>query len=224
MLGFSRRKLIVVVMLLVIIIGGLVAWKFWPRSYSLTVTSVPEIPGYTFRIYSAGTENATDGGNRKPVAEFTKPQTVVLKKGQYLVVGGTPPDFTEDGQSVNLSKDQTISITPQYSKEKLASLLSQESGAIQAAARSSISGLNDSYAIGTGELFGLGDWYGTVIYPNLSTEQLRLQYVDTYRLVMKKEGNTWKAATNPPELILGSPSFPLIPKYVLDATNNQKIP
>lgn len=223
MVDFIRRHWIMVVIFVVLIGGGVTAWLMWPRSYMLSVTVSPETSGYTMKIYRSTDKGVVEQG-AKPVVEFVKPQTFSLRKGNYVVVGGGNQDFEMSNVYVNLSSDKSVSLSPQYTKEKLNTLLSQERESIQAAARASIRGLNDSYALGVGELFGLGDWYGTVIYPNLSSEALRLQYVDTYRLVMKKEGDTWKPATNPPELILGAPDFPSIPKEILTATNNQKIP
>lgn len=213
-------------LIVVVLVGGAIIWSAWPRSYNLTVNISPSLPGYAARVYTVPEGNNSGGGTPEgdPVAEFTQSQTISLREGSYVVVGGSEPDFSIQTTAVDLISDQSISVQPVYSEAKLASLLASETPAIQQAIRTSVFGLDSTYTLGPGKLFGLGEWYGTIIYPNLSAEQLRTQYVDVYRVVMKKENDAWTLVTNPPELILGAPKYPAIPKDVLENVNAQKIP
>ncbi len=203
----------------ILIIGGFAAWRFWPRYYNLSIEVETSVPGYEVQVFSGA---SNDSG--EPIVKTTESQTFSLRSGEYVVVGGTAPDFSPTSQTIALNEDISISTRPVYSDLKLSNMLDSELPAIQQAIRSSVSGFSDEYKLGRGRLYDLGQWYGTIIYPNLSAEQLRVQYVDVFRLVMKKEGGKWTLATNPPRLVLGQPNYPNIPFEVLNNTNNQLLP
>jgi hypothetical protein len=158
--------------------------------------------------------------------EVTGSTTLRMRKGTYVVVGGSAsPDFTRQLEKVTLDNEPvTVVINPPYSSEKLASLLDTARPAIHAAVKQAVPKVDNSYLLAPGQLYGKGEWYGSVLYPNLSPEQRRLSYVDSYRIVVKKEGDSWKVVTVPPEIVLSTLTYPQIPKGVLISTNNQKVP
>lgn len=213
------------IVVLLLIIAGLGAWRWWPRYYDLTINVNPTVSDFSVKVYPVKEgQDVGSATSSQPVAEVKQTQTLNLRQGNYLVLSGPEPDFIVTIKDVKLESNTSVDITPAYSSTKLDDLLKAESSAIQQAVRSSVYGFSDGFSIGPGKLFGLGEWYGTIIYPNLSDEELRLQYVDVYRLVMKKENGVWKLATNPPQLILGDPDYPEIPREVLDNVNDQKQP
>lgn len=214
-------RLLVPVLLFVVIFGG---WQLWPRSHDLSIAIEPQVPGFTVKVYKGSGEGNQELLEENLVATVTQNQTLSLREGKYLIRGGPAPDFRVVYEEVELKDNSSVTLSPEYSDDKLATLLQQESSAIQQAIRSGVYGFNDSYRLGPGRLYSLGEWYGTIIYPNLSSEELRLQYVDVFRLVMKKENGNWKLVTEPPQLVLGAPDYPEIPKDVLNSVNDQKLP
>lgn len=163
--------------------------------------------------------------NLKPVREVSQTTTIKLRKGHYVIVAGDVPDYNRQYEQITLNNEPaTVIINPSYSKARLTAMLVKELPAIQAAITSSVPGIGSSYLLGPGVLYGKGEWYGTVIYPNLSAEERRIQYVDVYRVVVKKSNGTWKVATMPPEIVLSAVTYPGIPRQVLIDTNNQNQP
>lgn len=162
---------------------------------------------------------------KNPTKEVSKSSTEKLRKGHYVIVGGNSPDFRAEYSRVSLGKDPvTVVIDPPFSDEKLAAILQAEQPAIHAAIKQVVPGIDTKFLLGPGRLYEKGYWYGTVIYPNLTVEQRRLQYTDTYRVVVRKVNNQWQVVTLPPDMSLSSVVYPNIPHAVLSDTNSQRQP
>ncbi len=147
--------------------------------------------------------------------------TLRLKKGEYKLVTSANNDYKE--QTVNFSvsdKPVKVDVNPSYSESKLSSILKGQEVNINSVIINNVN-LNDRFKINPGELYGHGEWYGTTIVPNLSNQELESGYVDVYRIVLKKENDTWQLAMKIPELVVSRVDYPEIPAEVANDVNRQ---
>ena len=168
---------------------------------------------------------SSKSGDTKQVASLPGSASLRLRKGSYVVASGDSKDFAHQTETVDL-KDQpvTVVIDPGYSYEKLDALLEEQRPEISSVIAGTLPNIGTGYLLGPGELFHKGEWYGTVIYPNLSAEERRLNYVDVYHVVVNKVDGKWVVATIPPEIVLSSIDYPDIPFDILSRTNLQNQP
>lgn len=215
----SFRRLAILLTILSIVSGGMyAAWSYMQSFQYLTVKQEPaSTTGTTISIIQ---ENS-----KEVVASSISPgETIKIKKGSYRV-RFTGNSYREEVIEVTLdSKPETITITPSYTSKKLSETLHSERSAIREAIDKKFPGATQSYTIEPGKLYMLGEWYGTKLYVKQSPEQARTNYVDIFRLVLKKEGSTWRVITDPPQLILSSVVHPEIPREVLVDVNKNPEP
>jgi len=145
-------------------------------------------------------------------------KTVRLKKGTYIVKSPQSGDYKETLTRVVLeSSKESVFIQPDYTDQKLNNLLTQESTAIHTAIAAKYRRIPELYTISQGKLFGQGEWYATtLVYKN----QADLYQSDTLRIILHKDGDSWKVATTPPEIIISKVIYPDIPSFVIDGANN----
>lgn len=214
---------------IIIIVGGLIGYQQLTGYQQLRIDFNGISDSGAAKIYAVPNK-PTDSPeslirNLQPVRETTESTYLRLRKGMYVVVMGDVPEYNLQYEKVVLADQPvTVVVDPAYSNARLAAMLVGELPTIQAAIKQTVPGIDTQFLLGPGRLFGKGEWYGTVIYPNKTAEELRLQYVDVYHVVLKKEGGTWKVITMPPEIVLSTVTHPNIPRQVLIDTNNQKIP
>lgn len=209
-----------------LLVGGVVwfvSGREKPQDLQITFTS--GVIGAPVKIYSVAADDDVDSSAfitpKNLVKEVGQNTTVSLKRGKYVVVSQTGTDYEVQKSTVTLGdKPEKVVINPGYTEQKLNAILNQEAGntrqVITAALSPSISG----FKILPGKMYEKGEWYATTIVPNLSAEELRLSYTDTYRVVLHKTNGSWKLATLP-ELTLSSLTYPDIPKHILADVNKQ---
>ena len=180
--------------------------------------------GLTFSNQAAGTHStlyklSKKGERQDPKDISPKDQSIKLKKGLYVLVT-KGDDYDELSTNIDLRADaKNYTISPKYSKQKLASILKIEASAISDSIRKQVPKLSDRFVVDPGSLYETGEWYGTTIGPNMSSEELRLSYHDTYRLVAHKVNGSWQVVTIPPELVISHVKYPDIPRDVLLEVN-----
>ena len=221
MLSRNKGKFLV---LAIVVIGGLVGVSILTSYQTLTITYAATNPPVKTSVYKllAGNEGglgqAVDPKNL--IKEVTKTTKFKLKKGSYAVVTSGSADYQTQAISVTLGGTaQTVGIDPTYSTAKLQSQLVKEQNALAQAVTASVPAFTSKYKISSGKLYQHGDWYGALIVPNLTDNQLSTQYVDNYRLVAHKENGAWKVLTLPPELIISSFKYPNVPHDILVDVN-----
>ena len=143
-------------------------------------------------------------------------QTIKLRQGSYVLSYTGKTDYANGSIAVDLSqKQQTVTINPPYSDQKLSSLLSTESPAIQMVLTQKYPHIS-LYKIQLGKLYHTGDWYGTTLVYTGSD----IFNSDTLRVVLHKQNGTWVVATDPPNITLSKLLFPNVPEDVLVDVNN----
>jgi len=166
------------------------------------------------------TDAAAAANKKNLVREVSNNQTIKLKKGDYVIATSGNKDYASQDVTLSLNNTkQTITIDPEYTVAKLGTLLKQQRAALQQAIVTALPAAIHNYTVGEGHLYQHGDWYGTTLQPKLSAEQLRVNYVDIYRLVAHKEKSGWKIITLPPELSLSRIKYPTIPRDILVDVN-----
>lgn len=144
-------------------------------------------------------------------------QSVRLKKNQdYFVSYKGSSGFADGKVEFKVTPDKTkVSINPYYSESKLKDLLANEQSQIQQALKEKYPGTIGQYQIQAGKLYRWGEWYGTTL-KYTGPDQLN---ADTLRVVLKKENNTWKIATDPPDITLSKNVYPSVPEDILRDIN-----
>lgn len=144
-------------------------------------------------------------------------QSVRLKKNQdYFVSYKGSPGFADGKIEFRVTPDKTkVSINPYYSDGKLKDLLANEQSQIQQALKEKYPSTIGQYQIQAGKLYRWGEWYGTTL-KYTGPDQLN---TDTLRVVLKKENNTWKVATDPPDITLSKYVYPGVPEDILRDIN-----
>ena len=206
----SQKKPIIILLVLFIIVGIIYASIAYFSSYKKLSVVVEGSPSST----SVSLKEASSTKETTLTKETTK-----IKKGYYIV---TFEGNDYETQSVGIDikdKDGVVNITPKYSQEKLSGLLSSESSAIQAAIQNTLPTVRSGFTVETGKLYRLGEWYGTKIHAIQTSQQEEFDYIDNYRIVLKKTNGTWKVMTLPPEILLSSKKYPSIPRDVLVDVN-----
>lgn len=75
------------------------------------------------------------------------------------------------------------------------------------------------YAIDRGKLYQAGEWYATTLtYQGSATDNR-----DTLRLLMQKKDGVWTMRSTPPEPLLTQPSYPDVPKAILQDINKPTV-
>jgi len=164
--------------------------------------------------------NPTDSTN-KTIATIKNNTSTWLKKQEYKVSysnSSLAPETTAVKVDDSTSK---ITLTPNLTSTALNSLLQPQQATIDAKIKSAITSTS-AYVLTTGNLYHRGEWYGTTIqvYHVASTDPdiSNPGDVDTYYIVLKKNGNDWSVAAGP-SLILTKPANPSVPSDIIDALN-----
>lgn len=205
------KRLIIIIVILLIGLGGL---AFYFTSTASSVQIKIDRPAKA-KIVKRAQKNPDSLAAGAVVATFQSSYSGKLKNGSYAVIVDDPgyqiqaKDFT-----VN-SKPVTLELTVKAAPAVLDQSLQAASQTIDTAFRSFLKskGLSeDSYTLQSGQLYGSGEWYGALIVPKTGG--------DTLRIVLKKTGQSWSVATDPPNIIVSSVVFPDIPIEILRAVNS----
>lgn len=150
----------------------------------------------------------------KPLKTLTNNDTIRLKEGAYVFVVDDPSNQYENPATKHRidGPNQTITINPGYTTEKLKQLLPDIRENARAALYTQYPRLPQNYTITADATYIRGEWYGFVIKPN------EPQF-DVVRGIMHKKDGSWRLETNPLLLSIGAPSHPDIPFEIVSAVN-----
>lgn len=167
-------------------------------------------------VREADTEEDPEQQETKATTVAQSGETISLPKGLYIVTYKGSEGYADGEVSVRLGDTkQTATIDPTYSQSKLVSMLDAELGAIKSVLASKYPNIS-LYSIEKGKLYGRGEWYGT----KLVYQGTDIYNADTLRVVMHKEGEQWKVATDPPGISLSGLLYPDVPREILADVNN----
>jgi hypothetical protein len=128
-----------------------------------------------------------------------------------VIVGiiGTPPaskPATDSNQQPEQSK---------LSSAELETLLEKELPVISVVLGAQYPTISQLYIIDRGKLYESGQWYATTLTYNGTDQDNR----DTLRVIMQKKDGVWIVRTTPPKPILDQPSYPDVPKSIIQDIN-----
>lgn len=198
------------ILLIFIILGALVLRHFlFLKSLTIAYDNV-----HSVKVYKSGDPGSP---KTKPAAEIkTSGQVVRLSGGHYVVRYEGDEGYQNGSRSFDLNKNQTVRIQPNYSAQKLASILSVELNSIRLAIAQQYPA-SSAYDIQAGKLYRNGDWYGTtLVYKGAD-----LYDADSLRIVLHKESGSWKIKTNPPYITLSKYIYVDVPVDILKDVNAQ---
>lgn len=223
----SRAIKIAAVAAFLLFIGGGVVWYTMhvEKPQDLEVQILHAGLGAPVKVYAAALDDDADPNSfisdKYLAATVEQSTTLTLKKGKYVVVSSASSDYNSQTSTVTLAEQpEKVVIDPQYNTKKLGDLLNENLATIKQVITQKLSPSIASYEIRPGKLYENGEWYATTVIPKLSEEERRLNYTDTYRIVLRKANSTWVVATLP-ELTLSHLVYPDIPKDILVDVNKQ---
>ena len=167
------------------------------------------------QIYKTGGEHSST--NEKTIGNIqSSGQKVSLKKDvSYLLRYDGTDGY--DSDEINFSvpvKDGRVDVNPYFSDNKLSTLVDGELAKINNTITSKYPKIG-LYRIEKGKMYHYGDWYST----KLTYTGKDAFNSDSLRIVLKKTGNSWEVATNPPNIFLSKYYYKDIPEDVLIETN-----
>jgi hypothetical protein len=187
-----------------------VAWHSYSQTYQKVSVTLDPNAGSADIYLSEGEGHAPSSD--KPVISISSSREVKLKRDDYVLVTKPNADYGSQTLFFSLNNGKvSLDVKPNYSQQKLISLLAGEQDAINnsyAAKYQRVGG----YSLQNGQLFKDGAWYGGLVVP--------LSGGDTLRIVMQKKDGKWTVVTDPPEIVLSSVVYPDIPKEILQALNS----
>lgn len=205
----NRRLAILVVVLLILVGVGYFIYKQLTSYQTLAVKLSSEVVNPNIVITPIKNSGSAKEINYRPGTE------VKLKKGEYNV-NFNAEGYNQSDIEVRVGDNPaTATITPSYTEAKLQELIAPQQAEITRVIQSQFPQTISKYKIEPGKLYLLGDWYATKIALRQTAQQERENYIDIYRVVLKKTGDSWEVVTKPPEITIGSPKYPNIPKEVL---------
>ncbi|MEO5948773.1 MAG: hypothetical protein ABIP74_00005 [Candidatus Saccharimonas sp.] len=206
----NKRLLIYGVLGLIGVTVGIVLLSYFTSTTAYTIT-------FTHVSRAEVVQNQSDSTSSSPrvVASVQKSgDTVRLTNGQQYVVQYVATDGFASG-AVTIDKDTNISIDPDFSESKYATLITQELPAVRAAITQRYPNVTGLFTIDHGAMRGKGIWF--VAQLTYSGEYSLNS--DNLRVLLKSEGGQWKLVTQP-DIILTTFNYPRLPLSVLSWANN----
>jgi len=177
-------------------------------------------------IYELGDQQHGDGKKDKPETDSgivlkTSGEATRLKKGlSYIVYYNGAPGYENNELVIpNLNSDKRLVIYPYLSRDELSRRLVSETPAIHQALKQKFPNIG-LYTISPGQLYWMGEWYGTTLIYQGPFSPNR----DTLRVVLEKKDGVWLVRTDPAYISLSRFSYPEVPFKILDGVNRLVVP
>lgn len=139
---------------------------------------------------------------------------VRLTDGSYSVYPSGNSTVSTDPIEIKVGKNSTaFTITPAYSAEHLAELLSSEATSIRNTLQTKYPNIFNNYSADIGELYQRGEWYTT------SLSSLGTESADVYYVILHKVDGQWRIAAGP-SLYFSYSIFKDIPQTILYKINS----
>lgn len=191
-----KHIILAVAALFLVIIGVSVGlWFIQNKPVQFTLNG----SGYTVEILN---------DKEKTVQTLTSSKTIRLSEGAYLykVVGN---DYDNSANKFTVKGgDTTVSVTPKRSVSYLTQLLDKERGAIETTLKNTTPTV--TYTVSSLSLYEQGEWAAGQLQLSGNPRQLR----DTYRFILKKEGESWTVVVSP-RIVVEVSEFSSVPKDII---------
>ena len=204
----TRSKIIILILVIIATIFGILLLQQLSKR---TIDIILSGDDFSVILYNGDTADELE------IAELSNSMALSLHDGYYCAVVVGEKYSAAEQCFVVYKKNKTIEITPEYSVEYLASLLTEpEKQLIEQTLQTTYPQTITGFTPAAGALVDNGMWYVGAL--TQKTES-RSEQGDTYRFILHKVGDAWQFAAKP-QLVISSPDFPDIPKTVVEAANN----
>lgn len=198
----NKRTIITLLVSIFLVIGAFFGAMEFLSYKDVSITF--KKPNVDITIYTSGDTAVTS---------LSSDTTTRLKEGSYYYIPKSE-NYSSDKVYFEVRDNQAVEISPSYSSEFLAALLSKEQSAIRGVLIAAYPEVASRYVLGDERLAHHGEWYSVKIMQRVSGGN----EPDVYRAVLKKEGNTWVIAATP-QLILNISKNPSIPDSIIRQVN-----
>lgn len=209
----SRFKIKWLVYLLIIgvLIFGVINYIGSFKNIKITVKDSPS--NIKINIFEAGSSN-------KLIKENVAIDTDIRLKKNIYRINFVGEGFKDQNIEVELFEtNKVIDITPSFTDDKLSEILNAERNNIISEINQKVPLTQSNFIVTDLKLYYLGEWASAKIHIPQTPEEERENYIDVYRAVLKKDKDTWKLLTDPPELIISIIKYPSIPRDLLIELN-----
>lgn len=165
--------------------------------------------------FTADIYKADDTNRERSVASSKEGESIRLQDGDYIAVASNDK-FSKDPLAFIVTKDtKEVTLQASLSSATLSVMLSNEFANLKRVLITAYPQLSKGYKINLGKLYRTGEWYATTlpVIPDDPRED-----GDIYRVVMKKENDTWKVVKTP-ALVLTASEYPTVPPDILQEVN-----
>jgi hypothetical protein len=147
--------------------------------------------------------------NASQIKNITTSTNLQLKEGEYSykVLGDT---YSNDAVSFSVSSNTSITVSPLYSDQYLASLLEKESSAINKVLLAKYPVILNDFKIKSLNLYEKGDWAAGKI----ETKTTGAEQPDVYRFVLQKINSQWNIVV-PPQISINRDLYKQVPIDIL---------
>ncbi len=201
------RTALVVTLLVVLFLGGLLYYH-----HTTSLRSLAVVFRNTQSVVVVDISDGVEGGKEKQIAIIKKSgDTVKIPKNISVFVRYTGAEGYADGFENGSGK--TVTINPDYSRQKISEIISSQNEQIKSAVFDSINN-GKLYTLDTGTLYDHGVWYISKLRPVSNPEG----NLDTLRVILQNKAGSWELASQP-NIVFTKFNTPSVPVAVLDFAN-----
>lgn len=201
--------------MLVVIVGVAIGiWALLDYLSYKEVTFTLSLETKSISVYSNDPDSEA-GADMKAVASREGSGPLRLKPGHYYVLPVGDGIIDNPIQADVNDSTKELSIKPYYTSEYLFTHYSSELGSIRTVINEKYQSLIGNYAVADGTFYHYGGWYTTTLR---NTAPSGASGVDTYGIVLRKEGSQWSIVATP-AIIFAYNDYKNIPADVLYGIN-----
>ena len=205
-----KKKIIIISIVSIILIASLAI-----LGYLLSLKNINFI--FSSNVSEITIYKKQDYDKKNNPIKITESQKIKLQTGDYVIIP-TGKIITNNPINIIISKDEEISIDPDYSLTYLSSIAIKSKNDIFKVLSDKYSDLIKNYDIKFENAYQKGEWFGGLLVNKNSTPDSKK---DIYRFVAYKKDKTWEII-NYPELILSKSKYTNTPIEILNSINNIK--
>ncbi|HEX6416323.1 MAG TPA: hypothetical protein VFZ62_02245 [Candidatus Saccharimonadales bacterium] len=211
------KKLVILSIAIILLAAATFAGLAYYNSFhKVTVTLSSDVKAAL--IYKI---NPEEGHNHEvhgdELQKLTASGELSLQNGSYFIIPEGEKVAKDEIAFTVKDEDTSVSVTPGYSKEYLASVLKTEQPAINEAIGEAFPAQMQSHTVEKGTIFKKGEWFGALLVSNNPNLDLRSQ-TDFYRIILNKVDGSWKIVGTP-QLVLTTSEFKDVPDDILREVN-----
>lgn len=204
----SRFKIVLLFVGFIVLIGSVLVLQFIWSFHTVTFSNPDKV--------TLNVRKVIDGVSQKQINHIVVDSlSIGFQNGDYCAeVDSTIYDTKPLCFTVN-NKDVSLLVGLDYSKTKLSDLLLNEVDAVQSVITQKYSDVVGNFNIGSGVLYGRGDWYATTLTQKVAHKS---EQGDVYRVLLQKSDEKWNIVAYP-QIVLSKYGYPNVPINILNDVN-----